>query len=82
MRRYGGVLSDWLDLSTGVNPWPYPPASALPRFEGETRWHTEGWTGAVLTGERVVDAGAPRQERFVARELRTAVGACRALLAS
>ncbi len=23
-RRYGGVAADWLDLSTGINPQPYP----------------------------------------------------------
>ena len=22
--RYGGNAADWLDLSTGINPWPYP----------------------------------------------------------
>ena len=22
--RYGGDAADWLDLSTGINPWPYP----------------------------------------------------------
>ena len=24
MARYGGVRADWLDLSTGINPVPYP----------------------------------------------------------
>ena len=32
VRQYGGVRSDWIDLSTGINPVPYPftppPASA------------------------------------------------------
>ncbi|MEL0437805.1 threonine-phosphate decarboxylase [Phycobacter sp. K97] len=28
MARYGGVRSDWIDLSTGINPAPYP----LPEF--------------------------------------------------
>jgi len=22
--RFGGVRGDWVDLSTGINPWPYP----------------------------------------------------------
>lgn len=22
--RFGGVRAQWLDLSTGINPWPYP----------------------------------------------------------
>ena len=30
-RAYGGSREDWLDLSTGVNPWPYP----LPEFTGD-----------------------------------------------
>ena len=30
MARYGGVPEDWLDLSTGINPEPYP-VPALPR---------------------------------------------------
>ncbi|MGR3467823.1 MAG: threonine-phosphate decarboxylase, partial [Shimia sp.] len=21
--RYGGTRADWMDLSTGINPWPY-----------------------------------------------------------
>jgi cobalamin biosynthesis protein CobC len=28
--RYGGTPSMWLDLSTGVNPWPWPIPDALP----------------------------------------------------
>jgi cobalamin biosynthetic protein CobC len=24
MKRHGGSLDDWLDLSTGINPWPWP----------------------------------------------------------
>lgn len=23
--QYGGQMTDWLDLSTGISPWPYPP---------------------------------------------------------
>ncbi|MEM1236152.1 MAG: threonine-phosphate decarboxylase [Pseudomonadota bacterium] len=44
MARYGGERADWLDLSTGINPEPYPigdiPAhawSALPDSAGFTR---------------------------------------------
>jgi cobalamin biosynthesis protein CobC len=28
--RYGGTPAMWLDLSTGVNPWPWPVPEALP----------------------------------------------------
>ena len=33
MRRYGGTPGDWLDLSTGINPWAWPwpaPQPVLP----------------------------------------------------
>ncbi|GGF08784.1 threonine-phosphate decarboxylase [Aliidongia dinghuensis] len=37
--RFGGVRSDWIDLSTGINPWPYPvpalPADAWTRLPDE-----------------------------------------------
>jgi cobalamin biosynthetic protein CobC len=35
MMRYGGSLADWLDLSTGINPWPWPIPSSLPH----AIWH-------------------------------------------
>jgi cobalamin biosynthesis protein CobC len=28
--RHGGTLPSWLDLSTGINPWPWPIPQALP----------------------------------------------------
>ncbi len=44
MARWGGAREEWLDLSTGVNPvpWPIPPLSVaawtrLPEREAETR---------------------------------------------
>jgi len=33
--RFGGSKSDWIDLSTGINPTPYP----LPEFAASS-WHT------------------------------------------
>jgi len=37
--RFGGVRADWIDLSTGINPWPYPvpavPAEAWTRLPDE-----------------------------------------------
>jgi hypothetical protein len=37
-----------------VTPWPYPPHDmTLPAVRG-VRWHTQGWTGAVLTGSRLI----------------------------
>lgn len=29
-RRHGIPLSDWVDLSTGINPWPYPAPPVAP----------------------------------------------------
>lgn len=31
LKRYGGEAQDWLDLSTGVSPWPYPTDSIDPQ---------------------------------------------------
>src|ERR1700759_1167870 len=28
--RFGGEPESWLDLSTGINPWPYPIPEKLP----------------------------------------------------
>ncbi len=63
-----------------VTPWPHPERVALPTLEGGGAWHTEGWTGAVLTGDRVVSATAEAQPRSVRRALDEAVAACRSLL--
>jgi cobalamin biosynthetic protein CobC len=30
MTRYGGAPEAWLDLSTGINPWPWPISAELP----------------------------------------------------
>ncbi|HAW46898.1 MAG TPA: threonine-phosphate decarboxylase, partial [Roseovarius sp.] len=30
-RRFGGDADDWLDLSTGINPVPYPLPALSPR---------------------------------------------------
>lgn len=62
-----------------VNPWPYPDSSALPPLE-HMRWHTEGWTGAVLTGERLVRKEASRQPEAIGRAFGEAIVACRTTL--
>lgn len=36
-----------------VTPWPAPKADDLPALD-EGRWHTEGWTGAVLDAAELV----------------------------
>jgi hypothetical protein len=64
-----------------VTPWPYPEADALPALEGGGHWHTEGWIGAVLTGDTVAAAGdAEAQQEAAIAFAETALGACLALL--
>lgn len=63
-----------------VTPWPYPRADALPALPAGVRWHTSGWTGAVLTAEQVISKPASRQPAVVLEALRSAIIACRTLL--
>lgn len=32
--KYGGSPSEWVDLSTGINPWPYPVPEVT-----QAAWH-------------------------------------------
>ncbi len=61
-----------------VLPWPKPEGRDLPDLQGGGRWHTEGWTGAVLaaSGFTAAMAQAQRVEDF----LDSAVAACKGLL--
>jgi len=63
-----------------VTPWPYPNTDDLPPLAGGARWHTEGWTGAVLTGEQLISVPPAEQQPTVRRALDRAVVACRELL--
>ncbi len=63
-----------------VTPWPYPDANSLPPLTGGAHWHTEGWTGAVLTGEQLISAPPAEQQRAARRALDRAVAACREIL--
>lgn len=63
-----------------VTVWPVPELLELPPLEGGATWHTEGWTGAVLTGERVVSTPPEAQRDAVVRFLRDAVGHGRSML--
>ncbi len=63
-----------------VTPWPYPAADNLPSLEAGT-WHTEGWTGAVLTGSAVVAAGdAGAQHDLSTSFVNSAIRHCKDLL--
>ena len=54
----GGGYDSWYLY---VTPWPYPDPGALPALSEPGAWHTDGWTGAVLTGTAV--AALPEEER-------------------
>jgi len=60
-----------------ISPWPYPDASDLPAEPKLFRWHTEGFTAAVIP-----EAMWPgeEQEEFLRSGLMEAILACKALL--
>jgi hypothetical protein len=48
-----------------VSPYPYPQTANLPNLAGNGCWHTQEWTGAVLTASRLTtDAYAARQSQI------------------
>jgi hypothetical protein len=61
-----------------VTPWPYPKGKDLPPLP-LGHWHTEFWTGAVLTGSELAAAGGYPKDRVQAF-LEAAVAACEGLL--
>jgi len=63
-----------------VTPWPYPDPADLPTLDGAGAWHTEGWVGAVLSGEEVVQAEAALREAMVRKFIDASVGAALSLL--
>jgi len=63
-----------------VTPWPYPNTGDLPSLAAGAHWHTEGWTGAVLTREQLISVPPAEQQRTVRRALDRALAACRELL--
>jgi cobalamin biosynthetic protein CobC len=62
MARFGGALADWVDLSTGINPWPWPVAELAP--EAWTRLPDAGAVEAA-TGAARRCYGAPNDARIV-----------------
>lgn len=63
-----------------VTPWPYPKTEDLPSLTAGAQWHRDGWTGAVLTAERVISVPADEQPSTIRRALDEGVAACRELL--
>jgi len=62
MAPMGGGYDAWYWY---VTPWPYPDAHMLPALEPPAHWHTDGWTGAVLSGTDVVARPATRRRGLV-----------------
>ena len=56
-----------------VNPWPYPDSNALPELRAGASWHTEDWTGAVLTADRMISVPHDDQEEQAGSALREAI---------
>jgi hypothetical protein len=63
-----------------VTPWPYPDTESLPPLAAGARWHRDGWTGAVLTGESLISVRLAEQQRSAREALDGALKACRELL--
>jgi hypothetical protein len=64
-----------------VNMHPQPPEAALSaRFDGNGRWHTHDWIGAVLPGSRVVSGDDQRTQ--IRAFLESAVTVARSLIGS
>lgn len=73
----GGGYDSWYLY---VTPWPYPDPSSLPELSGVGRWHTDGWTGAVLTGAEIAVLPASERERRARDFLEHAIEAARRAL--
>jgi hypothetical protein len=64
-----------------VTPWPYPEIPGLPPLSEGGCWHTEGWVGAVLEADRLLDPGSAEEQAARAENfIRTATHACRRLV--
>ena len=65
-----------------VTPSVVNPSMTLPAMKSGGHWHTDGWTGAVLTGDDIVrQGGAGEQAAFVTNWLNEAIEAARRILA-
>lgn len=64
-----------------VTPWPYPKDAPTAPLAAGGRWHTEGWTGALLTGTAWLEGDASGQRARLDAFLEAAIPACRAIVA-
>ena len=61
-----------------VSPWPYPENTPEWPLESGGRWHTQGFTAAVLTGSDALQSAD--QEEAAEAFLRSAIAGSRRLL--
>jgi len=73
----GGGYESWYWY---VTPWPYPADSDLPELTGSGGWHTDGWTGAVLTGVEVDAMDAEERPGAIRAFIEEGVAAARKAL--
>ncbi len=73
----GGAPGGWYWY---VTPWPYANGAALPALDGPGSWHTEGWVGAMLSGEEIVAAEPAFREAVVRKFVDVSVGASLSIL--
>jgi hypothetical protein len=64
-----------------VSPWPYPEAGSLPKLAAGGRWHTEGYTAAILTGSDLTSVSPRTQGERLHAFLDSAVDASQRILA-
>lgn len=62
-----------------VTPWPFPADPPTTPLPSGGHWHTQGWTGAVLTADRTIEGDADAQAARVRGFLGAAITACREL---
>ena len=58
-----------------VTPWPCPEAPNLPSLEGQGKWHTEDWLGALLTASAMSNRSREAQAEQVQVFLESAIQA-------
>jgi cobalamin biosynthetic protein CobC len=58
IRRHGGYLDDWLDLSTGINPWPWPVPATLDAAAWQRLPSSDSLHGLLAAARRAYAADA------------------------
>jgi hypothetical protein len=56
-----------------VSPYPYPDPASLPPAPAGLRWHTDGWTGLVLTAEALLEQSLSGQAAWAVERQREAI---------